>query len=130
MHPILDVSSSGDSYSSVGYSPAEPHPTPASPLGVPYPGEDLWTDVTGDDKHPQLQPNWVGTLISKYIPGQKYIHQSQRSSILIYDYAVGGDTVAGVARQIKRQFIPYLGQKPDWAPWTSEDTLFGESDWW
>jgi len=114
----------GDSYSSVGYAPNEPNPTAAHPLGVPYPGEDLWTDVTGDDKFPELQPNWVGILISKYAPGQKYIPRSQTSSILVYNYAIGGDSVAGVGIQIKRRFIPHVGQKPDWAPWTSEDTLF------
>jgi len=108
----------------VGYSPNKPHPTAAHPLGVPYPGEDLWTDVTGDDKFPQLQPNWVGALISKYVPGQKYIPDRQRSSILVYDYAIGGERVAGVGMQIKRQFVPNVGQKPDWAPWTSKETLF------
>jgi hypothetical protein len=122
----MAVSVSGDSYSSIGYSSNEPHPTAANPFGVPYPGDDLWTDVAGDDKHPQLQPNWVGILISKYVPGQKYIEHHQRSSMLVYDYAIGGDMVAGVGIQINRQFIPHVGQKPEWAPWASEDTLFGE----
>jgi len=114
----------GDSYSSVGYSAGKPHPTAAHPLGVPYPGEDLWTDVTDDEVNPELQPNWVGILISKYAPGQNYIPGSQKSSILVYDYAIGGDSVAGVGKQIKHQFIPNVGQKPDWAPWTSKNTLF------
>jgi len=126
---IIQLFVSGDSYSSVGYSSEKSHPTAANPLGVSYPGEDLWTDVAGSDKYPwpQLQPNWVGALISKYAPGQKYIEHHQRSSILVYDYAVGGDSVAGVGRQINQQFIPHAGQQPDWAPWASEDTLFSES---
>jgi hypothetical protein len=82
--------------------------------------------VGGED--PQFQPNWVGTLISKYAPGQKYIPHFQRSSILIYDYAGGGHTVANVGVQIKAKFIPHVGQKPAWAPWTSQDALFSESD--
>jgi len=114
----------GDSYSSVGYSVNEPNPTPSNPLGVPYPGEDLWTDVTGDDNFPELQPNWVGALISKYVPGQKYIPRNQTSSILVYDFAIGGDTVSGVGHQISYQFISHMGQKPDWASWAPEDTLF------
>lgn len=117
---------SGDSYSSIGYSPVEPHPTAAHPFGVPYPGEDLWTDVTGSDIYPQLQPNWVGSLITKYIPGEKYIPHARPSSVLVYDYAEGGDSVSGVGAQIRRQFIPYVGKKPDWAPWTAEDTLFSK----
>lgn len=45
-----------------------------APLGVPFPGEDLWTDVADpNDDESQLQPNWVGHLISKYFPGQKFI---------------------------------------------------------
>jgi hypothetical protein len=44
----------------------------------------------------------------------------------VYDYAEGGDSVSGVGAQIRRQFIPYVGKKPDWAPWTAEDTLFSK----
>ncbi|OBZ75356.1 hypothetical protein A0H81_04312 [Grifola frondosa] len=43
---------------------------------------------------------------------------------LVYDYALGGDGVDGVRRQILQEFIPSLGGQPDWAPWTASDTLF------
>ncbi|EPQ58338.1 hypothetical protein GLOTRDRAFT_57235 [Gloeophyllum trabeum ATCC 11539] len=95
----------GDSYSDVGYNSRSRHPRPEEPLGVDFPGI-TWTE--------QDQPNWVGHLVTKYTP----------NPLLVYDYAVGGDTIAGVKRQVERQFLPHVGQKPDWAPWTAEDTLF------
>lgn len=64
------------------------------------------------------KPNWVGHLIQDYGPG---------SDILVYDYAVGGDRVPGVKSQITNHFLPHVGEKPAWAPWTSDDTLFGQS---
>lgn len=35
-----------------------------------------------------------------------------------------GDTVQGVETQVREEFLPYAGQHPSWAPWTSEDSLF------
>ena len=32
----------------------------------------------------------------------------------------------GVKRQIEISFLPDLGKKPEWAPWTATDSLFGE----
>lgn len=91
---------------------------------MPYPGTELWTDDEVDDS---LHPNWVGHLISKYSPGKNYEPSgSSESSILVYDYAVGGQDVAGLLRQIKSEFMPHVGKRPDWAAWSPSDTLFGE----
>ncbi|KAG8955242.1 hypothetical protein FRC00_005548, partial [Tulasnella sp. 408] len=74
----------GDSYSAVGYEPDD-KPSEETPLGVEFPG-DTWVE----DK----KPNWVGHLINRYYP---------KSPLLVYDYAVGGDNIKGLERQIKRQ---------------------------
>ncbi|OCH86251.1 hypothetical protein OBBRIDRAFT_890618 [Obba rivulosa] len=101
----------GDSYSSVGYSSSAPHPTEEQPLGVEFPGTLTWT--TEDE------PNWVGYLVSKYLEGRPAGRRP-----IVFDYAVGGSTLAGVSHQINRHFLPTAGQKPDWAPWDASDTLF------
>lgn len=98
---------SGDSYSYVGYHSQAPPPTASRPLGVTFPG--LVVNEAG-------QPNWVGHLITTYAHGQ--------SNILVYDYAVRGDTAPGVARQIREQFLPTVGRKPNWARWSADDSLF------
>jgi hypothetical protein len=98
---------SGDSYSSVGYDSGSPHPHPDEPIGVKFPGV-TWTN--------DGEPNWVGHLITKY---------SQNPSLLVYDYAVGGDKVDGIKHQVRYHFMGSLANKPDWAPWTAENTLFG-----
>ncbi|KAK7685612.1 hypothetical protein QCA50_011479 [Cerrena zonata] len=97
----------GDSYSDVGYLP-KPHlrPSDKHPLGVPYPGV-TWAE---DDA-----PNWVGYLLKEFTPGHEF---------LVYDYAIGGHRVDGVVHQIQNRFIPDIGDKPDGARWSSDDTLF------
>ena len=99
------------------------HPSPLNPLGVSYPGE---TFCYGE-------PNWVGHFVTKYSPGSNFIPHTELdergtavpSSIVVFDYAVGGDAVQGVRTQISRQFFGHIACKPDWAAWTSQDTLFG-----
>lgn len=115
----------GDSYSSVGYEGNEAdHPTASNPLGVPYPGL-TWNE-------PDL-PNWVGHLITKFCPPPRYDPNAEEgqevagytdSPLLVYDYARGGDTIAGVRRQIQEQFLKKVGQKPSWAPWAANNSLF------
>ncbi|KAG6336408.1 hypothetical protein ID866_2681 [Astraeus odoratus] len=123
----------GDSYSAVGYSVFRaglPHPAPSNPLGVPFPGS-TWVGQYLDE------PNWVGHLLMSHLPGKKYIPPSRgeslpsdttvtasESSMVVYDFAVGGHTVEGVRNQILRQFIPHVAAKPSWAAWGAEDTLF------
>jgi hypothetical protein len=97
---------SGDSYCDVGYTSNSPHPTPEEPLGVEYPGI-TWAEPE--------EPNWVGYMVTEYNP---------KNSLLVYNFAVGGDTIDGVRRQIHTEFLPTLAVKPGWAPWTAEDTLF------
>ncbi|KIL69811.1 carbohydrate esterase family 16 protein [Amanita muscaria Koide BX008] len=115
----------GDSYSSVYYDLAQTNvPDALQPLGVTYPGI-TWNEV---DK-----PNWVGHLIAEDCPGHRYrpFHdetgqdlQYMSSPLLVYDYARGGDTIAGVQHQIRTAFLPKVGQKPSWAPWSAKTSLF------
>lgn len=95
----------GDSYSDIGYRANKPHPTDRQPLGVKFPG----TPLTEEGK-----PNWVGYLARKY----------NRSPLLVFDYAVQGDTVDGVVVQAEKVFFPVVGARPTWARWTGDDSLF------
>lgn len=103
-----DSQNSGDSYSSVGYDCTCPHPTKEEPLGVEWPGT---TYTEGE-----LAPNWVGHLIVAHRP---------HPETLVFDYAEGGCRVFGVQQQMQREFLLHVGKKPEWAPWTSDDSLFG-----
>ncbi|KAJ7171008.1 hypothetical protein C8R46DRAFT_180647 [Mycena filopes] len=97
----------GDSYSDVGngYN-SSGIPTPEEPLGVEFPGA---TYAEPDS------PNWVGHLITNYSHG---------ATLLVYDYALGGARVYNVRNQMQVTFARNIGQRPAWAPWTAEDTLF------
>jgi hypothetical protein len=144
---IIAASSSGDSYSSVGYLiRTHPHPTPSNPLGIPFPGEtyatqrQLWRRVASEE-----QPNWVGHLITKYSPGTNYRkgtkpeganllanlvpskdHAPSDSSLVVFDFAKGGATITDVKSQISKQFVLV---KPERATWAAEDSLFGNALW-
>jgi hypothetical protein len=43
----------------------------------------------------------------------------------VYNYAVGGDDVRALEHQVKKRFLPHVGKQPEWAPWKSDNTLFG-----
>lgn len=101
---------SGDSYSSVGYHSSAPIPEHEEPLGVPFPGR-TYTE-TGN------LPNWVGYLVE--------IRNAADQPVLVYDYAVGGNRVRDVGLQVHREFLPTVGQKPNWAPWKGMNTLFSK----
>ncbi|KAF4615032.1 hypothetical protein D9613_003113 [Agrocybe pediades] len=118
----------GDSYSSVGIPDSIPDiesnkPTAKRPLGVEYPGRTY--------NEPDL-PNWVGHFLSKYcseprynsVRGKKQVKSWIKSPLLVHNFAQGGATVAGIERQVVDIFLPTLGKKPKWAPWTAEGTLF------
>ncbi|EJF66374.1 hypothetical protein DICSQDRAFT_97426 [Dichomitus squalens LYAD-421 SS1] len=98
----------GDSYSDVGYlyNKEDTIPSDEAPLGIEFPGI-TWAEPA--------MPNWVGHLITEYSPG---------THLLVYDYAVGGDTVGGIRKQVQVNFLPRVGEKPSWAPWSAQDTLF------
>ena len=49
----------------------------------------------------------------------------QQPPLLVYDYAMGGDAVRGLAIQARKISLPGLASKPAAAPWTADDTLFG-----
>lgn len=105
------VRCSGDSYSAVGYDDYNQEssiPTDENPLGIEYPGV-TWAEPA--------MPNWVGYLITEYSPYTR---------LLVYDYAIGGHTVGGVRTQVQVNFLPRVGDKPSWAPWGAQDTLFGK----
>lgn len=91
-------------------------PSPDNPLGnPPLPG---WTASGG--------LNWVGFLVS----------QLNRSALLSYNFAYGGattnaslvapwqPTVLSLIDQVA-QFSGSIADKPDYAPWTADDALFG-----
>jgi hypothetical protein len=99
---------SGDSYSDVGYQYTNSSiPSYDQPLGVEFPGA---TYAEPDE------PNWVGHLITNYAESQ----------LLVYDYAMGGARVYIVKNQIQVVFKLQISQRPAWAPWTADDTLFSE----
>ena len=33
---------------------------------------------------------------------------------------------ARLRKQVQVNFLPRVGEKPDWAPWSAEDSLFGK----
>ncbi|KAI0670369.1 hypothetical protein C8Q78DRAFT_1035867 [Trametes maxima] len=98
----------GDSYSDVGYeyNKVTTYPSDDAPLGIEFPGV-TWAEPA--------MPNWVGYLITEYSPYTK---------LLVYDYAVGGESVQGVRKQVQVNFLPRVGEKPSWAPWSAGDSLF------
>ncbi|KAI0721078.1 hypothetical protein C8T65DRAFT_632157 [Cerioporus squamosus] len=98
----------GDSYSDVGYDYTDQSsiPTDETPLGIEYPGV-TWAEPA--------MPNWVGYLITEYSPYTR---------LLVYDYAFGGHAVGDVRKQVQVNFLPRVGEKPSWAPWSAEDSLF------
>lgn len=118
---MLTGSPSGDSYSTTGSWIGGDKPSASNPIGNPsLPG----TTTTGG-------LNWVGQTVSKL----------NTSLILAYDFAVSGAVtdsaiVDGYASynfddQVGL-FDTYLASKPDYAPWTSTNTLvavwFGIND--
>lgn len=121
---------SGASYCSVGLSYATSQfyrPTAIQPLGIPFPGETY--------NEPNL-PNWVGHLLSNYVPGPRYDPDKAEDAqdpeylddpVLAFVYAKGGERVLGVKRQIREEFLPNAGKKPSWAPWKPDDSIFSRS---
>ncbi|QRW21417.1 carbohydrate esterase family 16 protein [Rhizoctonia solani] len=93
----------GDSYSTVGFRSTSPVPNPTNPIGLKYPG----TTITKGE-------NWAGVLTTKV----------NESLILTWDYAVSGQQVTGVVKQIGEQFIPTAGKRPSWCPWNATNSLF------
>ncbi|RPD55367.1 hypothetical protein L226DRAFT_491896 [Lentinus tigrinus ALCF2SS1-7] len=109
----------GDSFSAVGYSSKEEHPSPEHPLGIEIPGLTSCECVDETTGEVTFEPNWVGHLV------QSVNEMRPQNSLLVYDYAVSGDTVARMKLwQVKKEFLPYLAPRPEWAPWTPSDTLF------
>ena len=102
---------SGASYCDVGYDAQSAHPTPENPLGVDFPG------ITYCEPG---KPNFIGHLVRQV----NATNRDETNSLLVYDYAVGGDRAEGVGRQVREQFLRSLAPPPEWAPWTSGDTLF------
>ncbi|KAF8473216.1 hypothetical protein BDZ91DRAFT_770487 [Kalaharituber pfeilii] len=105
----------GDSYTQTGFNMTNgsPLPTVGNPMGNPT--RRRWTAANG--------PIWVGYLTIKY----------NASTLLTCNMAYGGATIVSalvapwrsdVLDQIERLFIPILGDKPDFAPWKSRNSLF------
>ncbi len=109
---------SGASYCDVGYNSKAPHPSKQNPLGIEFPGTTWCGHYDSATSTVIYEPNWVGHLLR--------LVQDQRGHppLLVYDYALGGDRVDGVHRQLHEDFLPHLAIKPDWAPWAPNNTLF------
>lgn len=64
-------------------------------------------------------PNWVGHLVYRL---------RDRTRLVVYDFAKGGDTTEGVERQIEQEFLPNLADQPPPPDgtriWSANDTLF------
>ncbi|KAF8886503.1 hypothetical protein BD779DRAFT_1529984 [Infundibulicybe gibba] len=113
----------GASYCSIRFDHTHYIPAHAlEPLGVPFPG------ITYNEEG---LPNWVGHLITKYIPSPRFQPSGEQeegygedTATLVYDYAVGGARVSGVRNQINSWFLPGVGKHPEWASWTGKNALF------
>lgn len=110
---------SGDSFSAVGYNSNEQKPSGENPLGVGYPGLTSCERVDESTQKVTFEPNWVGHLV------QAVNDERKDNPLLVYDYAISGDTIARMKlKQIRREFLPHLAPHPAWAPWSATDTLF------
>lgn len=98
----------GDSYSSTGFWITSGYPSASNPLG------NGGSTTTGG-------LNWAGMVTEEY----------NTTLLLTYDFAVYGATVdtslvRGSTPDVQDQvgyFDQYLADKPDYAPWTSDDLL-------
>jgi len=108
-----------------------PDATDEKPLGIEWPGIG-WAEPGS--------PIWViyiKTIICSCVKADHKLSmqvahlvastqkQNKQPPLLVYDYAMGGDTVRGLAIQARKRFLPGLASKPAAAPWTADDTLFG-----
>ncbi|KAM7192395.1 hypothetical protein V8F20_008855 [Naviculisporaceae sp. PSN 640] len=117
------VHSSGDSYSQTGFNINSTKPSASNPIGnPPLPG---WTASGGY--------NWIGFLSA---PQFNFTSSNPNSPLLTYNFASGGattnaslvtpyaPTVLSFIDQVS-QFTNSIASKPSYAPWNSENTLFG-----
>ncbi|KAI0648565.1 hypothetical protein C8Q79DRAFT_905431 [Trametes meyenii] len=109
----------GDSFSSIGYNERTPPPTAEQPLGVPFPGETSCERLEDGTQDIVYDPNWVGYFT------QEVNALREDSPLLVFDYAVAGDTVSRVKLvQVGRKFLPTIGSKSERTPGTLSETLF------
>jgi len=100
----------GDSYSSTSMFWGFDRPTTDNPFGVEWPGEPFC-----EPDH----PNYIG-----------YLHEMLKSQYplnpipFIYNYSHGGDTIETQLHVARGLFVHGAGKKPEWARWTSENSLF------
>ncbi|KAI0697089.1 hypothetical protein C8T65DRAFT_755657 [Cerioporus squamosus] len=115
----IKLSICGDSFSAVGYSSKDRHPSAEHPLGVEFPGFTSCERINETTGEVTFEPNWVGHFVQT-------VNATRRENpLLVYDYAVSGDTVARMKLwQIEKEFLPHLAPHPEWAHWTSSDMLF------
>lgn len=50
-----------------------------------------------------------------------------QSTIFVYNFAENGAELSWLDRQVDEHFLPNAGQHPEWAPWTSSNSLFSMS---
>lgn len=90
-------------------------------------------------------PNWVGHFLTTFCHPPRYpwpvddadslaftklMNEWIDNPVLVYDYAKGGDTTAGIKRQVEQSYLPHIGQKPSWAQWRAHESLFGKFNIW
>ncbi|KAJ5551463.1 hypothetical protein N7535_000587 [Penicillium sp. DV-2018c] len=104
----------GDSYTTTSFNVGGTQPTAGNPMGNPVLGTGTTTGGV----------NWVGDLTTVY----------NASVVLSYDLAVGGASIdnslvqTGVPDDMVTQvgkFETMYGEKPAYAPWSSENAVFG-----
>ncbi|KIY72193.1 carbohydrate esterase family 16 protein [Cylindrobasidium torrendii FP15055 ss-10] len=110
----------GDSYSSVLLALNQGvKPTASLPLsGQKFPGH-VWNEPG--------MPNWVGHLLTQYRDGPLFQPEGTNDAwnedpLLVYDYALGGNTLDGVQRQVN-VFLRDMASEMA-ATWKAEETLF------
>lgn len=115
---------SGDSYSDVGYSPDESPPGEIEPLGVEYPGNTFADGA-----------NWVtlpeiAVCFCAYLPSIRQVGflatEYNKSTLVVFDFAKGGETTKNLRYHLEEEFLPHIGDKPEYAPWSASNSLFGE----
>jgi hypothetical protein len=83
-------------------------PNDNNPFGnPPFPGH------TYADRY-----NWLGYLAQMKL---------ETSPIYVCDYAVYGHIVQRMKGQVRDEFMPHAGKKPEYCPWESSNSLFSKS---
>jgi hypothetical protein len=105
--------------------------TDENPLGIEWPGSG-WAEPGSPIWVIGVQAIYSSCAVAELRWNMQVAHlvastqkRNKQPPLLVYDYAMGGDTVRGVAIQVRNRFLRGLASRPTAAPWTADDTLFG-----